>query len=98
MKTKIDKRFVKMQEGRIQARLQRYNNPKIAEEQLRERGDLTLYQRYKINIVSPYLYKALEKIHAGTYGNCDVCGCEIPTDRLKLVPAALTCVGCDPCK
>jgi len=36
--------------------------------------------------------KALEKIANNTYGKCDVCGEEIPEDRLEANPAALTCI------
>lgn len=35
---------------------------------------------------------ALGKIEAGTYGKCNVCGKEIPEDRLEANPAALTCI------
>ena len=36
--------------------------------------------------------KALEKITAGTYGQCDVCGEEIPTARLDASPSSITCI------
>lgn len=35
---------------------------------------------------------ALGKIEAGTYGQCNVCGEEIPEARLDANPAALTCL------
>ncbi|WP_342526436.1 TraR/DksA C4-type zinc finger protein [Chryseomicrobium sp. FSL W7-1435] len=35
---------------------------------------------------------ALEAIKEGTYGTCQVCGEEIPYERLEIVPTALTCV------
>ncbi|NTV44337.1 MAG: conjugal transfer protein TraR [Candidatus Yonathbacteria bacterium] len=34
---------------------------------------------------------ALERIEAGTYGTCKVCGKEIEEDRLEANPAATTC-------
>lgn len=34
---------------------------------------------------------ALERIEAGTYGTCNVCGKEIDTERLEANPAATTC-------
>jgi len=37
--------------------------------------------------------KALEKMDAGTYGICDVCGDEIPIERLEANPAATTCIA-----
>ena len=36
--------------------------------------------------------RALEKLDAGTYGTCEVCGNAIPDERLEAVPAARYCV------
>lgn len=37
------------------------------------------------------LERALEKIEAGTYGVCEVCGEEIEETRLEINPSARTC-------
>jgi DnaK suppressor protein len=37
---------------------------------------------------------ALERVDAGTYGACVVCGRSIPEERLAVRPAAATCVAC----
>jgi RNA polymerase-binding transcription factor DksA len=37
---------------------------------------------------------ALERIEAGNYGNCELCGREIPKQRLDALPQAATCVEC----
>lgn len=37
---------------------------------------------------------ALERLDAGQYGSCEVCGREIPQARLEVRPAASTCVDC----
>jgi RNA polymerase-binding transcription factor DksA len=37
---------------------------------------------------------ALERIDAGTYGLCEVCGAEIPPARLEARPASVRCVAC----
>ncbi len=37
---------------------------------------------------------AVEKIHAGTYGQCEKCGTAIPKERLKALPYAALCVKC----
>lgn len=37
---------------------------------------------------------ALERIQAGTYGQCIDCGITIPTARLKAYPTAKRCVDC----
>ncbi|KKP97339.1 MAG: hypothetical protein US25_C0048G0006 [Candidatus Moranbacteria bacterium GW2011_GWE1_36_7] len=40
------------------------------------------------------ILEALEKINTGTYGKCDVCGIDIPVERLLAYPAAKTCTNC----
>jgi len=35
---------------------------------------------------------ALERIEKGNFGTCEVCGKEIPKDRLEANPAAKTCI------
>lgn len=37
---------------------------------------------------------ALERLDAGTYGCCELCGAALPIERLEAVPAARTCVAC----
>lgn len=86
--------FVQAQRVRIVERLERYNNPVTAREQLAEQGDLSPYQHYKINTVSAFLHRALAKINEGSYGRCDRCGGEITYERLQLVPAAVQCAAC----
>lgn len=41
------------------------------------------------NIVS-----AIEKIDSGEYGKCEICGKEIETKRIDLVPETKTCSDC----
>ena len=37
---------------------------------------------------------AVQKVHAGTYGQCESCGISIPKERLKALPHAALCVTC----
>jgi RNA polymerase-binding protein DksA len=37
---------------------------------------------------------ALERIEAGTYGTCELCGREIPKQRLDALPQTATCIDC----
>ncbi|HYM66599.1 MAG TPA: TraR/DksA C4-type zinc finger protein [Patescibacteria group bacterium] len=37
---------------------------------------------------------ALERLRAGAYGICEVCGRRIPADRLSFQPASTRCVEC----
>jgi DnaK suppressor protein len=38
--------------------------------------------------------KAIEKIDNGTYGICEVCGAEIPIERLEARPVTDLCIEC----
>lgn len=38
--------------------------------------------------------KALDRIREGTYGICDGCGGKITLTRLKALPYATSCIGC----
>ncbi|MBC6457377.1 TraR/DksA family transcriptional regulator [Actinomadura sp. HBU206391] len=40
------------------------------------------------------LDQALEKLRAGTYGNCERCGGPIAPERLAARPTARTCIAC----
>lgn len=37
---------------------------------------------------------ALERIEAGTYGDCEECGAKIPKSRLQAIPYTALCVKC----
>jgi DnaK suppressor protein len=39
------------------------------------------------------LAAAQQRVHAGTYGRCEVCDCRIPDARLEARPATRTCVA-----
>ena len=41
-----------------------------------------------------YVDEALERIDAGTFGACRVCGGEIGHQRLEAVPTATQCISC----
>jgi DnaK suppressor protein len=38
--------------------------------------------------------RAIEKVHDGSYGQCESCGIAIPKERLKALPHAALCVKC----
>lgn len=38
--------------------------------------------------------RALVKLGEGSYGTCEVCGAEIPSERLEAIPWAVLCVRC----
>ncbi|MBB2944058.1 DnaK suppressor protein [Actinoplanes lutulentus] len=37
---------------------------------------------------------ALQRLDAGSYGNCEGCSHPIPVERLEVFPSATTCVNC----
>jgi DnaK suppressor protein len=37
---------------------------------------------------------ALTRIETGSYGRCEGCGKDIPVDRLRAMPTAMTCLAC----
>jgi DnaK suppressor protein len=41
-----------------------------------------------------HLEEAERKLTEGTYGICEGCGEEIPTERMRVVPDAIFCIGC----
>jgi RNA polymerase-binding transcription factor DksA len=52
------------------------------------------YQARTIYATVAEIDQALERIEAGTYGSCTLCGMAIPEERLRLVPWAALCVPC----
>ena len=40
------------------------------------------------------LERALERLEQGDFGRCEVCGEQIPMERLEVRPATRTCVRC----
>jgi DnaK suppressor protein len=38
--------------------------------------------------------RALERLAAGTFGTCEVCGGPIPEERLEAIPWARACMAC----
>lgn len=53
-------------------------------------ANLENHERYRLMEID----QALEKIGQGTYGSCNLCGKEIPEERLDLIPEADLCMEC----
>lgn len=53
-------------------------------------GNLENHERYRITEID----RALDKIEDGTYGSCNLCGKEIPEERLEILPEANICMEC----
>lgn len=52
------------------------------------------YQARTLYATVTEIDQALERLDAGTYGSCLICGSEIPQERLLAVPWAALCVPC----
>jgi DnaK suppressor protein len=66
-------------QSRAQIRTERQTEFAINEHETAELGDIEA---------------ALERIDAGTYGQCSECGVTIPPVRLKAYPTAKRCIDC----
>ncbi|WP_026694600.1 TraR/DksA C4-type zinc finger protein [Peribacillus kribbensis] len=67
------------------------NHPADLGTELYEREkDLALNEREKLEYSQ--INRALEAIQNGTYGSCEVCGDDIPNERLEAVPSTTFCI------
>ncbi|WP_163184285.1 TraR/DksA C4-type zinc finger protein [Neobacillus sedimentimangrovi] len=56
--------------------------------------DNALLERYKIQLGN--INKALQSMENGTYGKCEVCGKDIPVERLEALPNTTYCIEHSP--
>ncbi|MCS7203740.1 MAG: TraR/DksA C4-type zinc finger protein [Thermodesulfovibrio sp.] len=56
--------------------------------------DISLKQLSAHRDVLKKIEQALRKLDEGTYGVCEMCGDEIPEERLKILPFAIYCRDC----
>lgn len=64
----------------------------IASEVWEREKDVGLRDRDKLQLQA--IERALSAIDDGSYGACQSCGKEIPSERLEAMPAAVQCVAC----
>ena len=62
--------------------------------QASERRDLSFMTRERLAERINRLTTALERLEAGTYGECEVCGGRIEPARLAAMPDATRCLQC----
>ena len=62
--------------------------------QLSESQEVSFLTRERLADRINRLTAAIERIDAGRYGICDVCGGEIEGPRLAALPEAVTCLSC----
>jgi RNA polymerase-binding transcription factor DksA len=56
--------------------------------------EMTLARRQRVETEINALKEALSRVHAGTYGYCEVCGTQIDPERLEILPTTTLCVNC----
>lgn len=56
--------------------------------------DISLKQLGAHRDILKKIEQALRKLDEGTYGICEMCGDEIPEERLKILPFAIYCRDC----
>lgn len=56
--------------------------------------DIALNEHYELQLKN--INRALEAMENGTYGKCEVCGKDIPIDRLKALPNTTFCIEHSP--
>lgn len=54
--------------------------------------DMTLEENLRRRLAE--VRAALQRVADGTYGVCDKCGAEIPSERLEAVPTTNLCIQC----
>lgn len=71
------------------------NHPADDATELYEREkDNALLEHYKLQLSN--INRALEAMENGTYGKCEVCGKEIPSERLEALPNTTYCIEHSP--
>lgn len=56
--------------------------------------DIALNENYETEIIN--INRALEAMEKGTYGKCEVCGKDIPLERLEALPSTTFCIEHSP--
>jgi len=71
------------------------NHPADDATELYEREkDIALNEHYELQLSN--INRALEAMENGTYGKCEVCGKEIPLERLEALPNTIYCIEHSP--
>lgn len=80
--------------SRAEASADHFNRPEDSTAQTNTARDLEFALDEHETLELAQVAAALERIEAGTYGQCVDCGVEIPAKRLLAAPAAARCIAC----
>jgi RNA polymerase-binding protein DksA len=86
---------LRARQQKIEADIRRRRNPDWEDQALEAENDDVLADIEDRDLREiGQLEQAIERIDAGTYGECASCGAAIPEARLAAMPAATLCVRC----
>lgn len=80
--------------GRAEASAEHFGRAEDSEAQVNSARDLEFAMDERETSELRLLDAALDRIQAGTYGQCIDCGVEIPAARLHAAPEAPRCIAC----
>lgn len=80
--------------SRTEASADHFSHPEDSTAQVNTARDLEFALDEHETVEIAQVAAALERIEAGTYGQCVDCGVEIPAERLHVAPAAARCIAC----
>ena len=81
--------------GKIDSDLRRPGNPDWSEQVTQRENEEVLEHLGRTEFEEmEEIRSALERLDAGRYGFCDLCGSGIEPRRLEVLPFARTCIGC----
>ncbi|MFZ4480161.1 MAG: TraR/DksA family transcriptional regulator [Rhodoferax sp.] len=80
--------------GRAEASAEHFGRPEDSDAQVNSARDLEFALDERESAELRLLDAALDRIKAGTYGQCLDCGEDIPAARLHAAPEAARCLAC----
>jgi DnaK suppressor protein len=80
--------------GRAEASAEHFGRPEDSDAQVNSARDLEFALDERETAELRLLDAALDRIKAGTYGQCIDCGVNIPAARLHAAPQAQRCIAC----
>lgn len=80
--------------GRVEASAEHFGQSEDSTAQVTTERELELALDDRETAELREVNLALQRIEAGTYGECTDCGADIPAPRLHAAPEAARCIGC----
>ncbi len=100
MKAELEKEFLEIQESGFSETQSETSGENSYNDHFADSGTATFERERDLSLernvkdILRRVDEALQKMEDGRYGICDVCGQEIGTARLKVLPYANLCIEC----